>query len=196
MHQCFDARGMTVSASRRREYASSPRAASSHLGRDAPSSRERDHLRLRPHVQSCATQMTTSSGSSRRWRMPTAGSGWSSTTPTTLTPDRACPPWRVNRRQGAEFGPKRAPQWTLVVVCGLGGAATVSAPCGLVGPLRAWSLAMLLVGVWLGSAVAAGAAPNQHPSVLILLPGSLGCRLRRRSPPGSALYSSQSGRSG
>jgi hypothetical protein len=39
--------------------------------------------------------------------------------------------------------------------------------------LRAWSPMMLLVGVWLGAAVPARAAPD-HASVLILLPGQPG----------------------
>lgn len=39
--------------------------------------------------------------------------------------------------------------------------------------LRAWSLTMLLVGVWHGAAAAAPAAPD-HASVLILLPGQPG----------------------
>src|SRR5262249_14510372 len=39
--------------------------------------------------------------------------------------------------------------------------------------LRAWSLTILIVGAWLGSAAAAAAAPEQ-PSVLILLGGQPG----------------------
>ena len=39
--------------------------------------------------------------------------------------------------------------------------------------LRAWSLTVLLAGVWVGAAVAARAAPD-HASVLILLPGQPG----------------------
>ena len=62
---------------------------------------------------------------------------------------------------------------TSVVVRGLGGSAIIARAMRSGRYLRAWSPMMLLVGVWLGAAVPARAAPD-HASVLILLPGQPG----------------------